>query len=86
MTSISLCHELRQHVRHEYEHCDVFVIRSDDNVLDDCFQVSQRLTSDPRPLHNCATGRLTEVRFVEKARAKGTGGKGEHASRRGQFR
>ena len=33
--------------RHEYEHCDVCVNRSDDNVLDDCFQVSQRLTCDP---------------------------------------
>ena len=47
MTSISLCHELRHHVRHEYEYCDVCVNRSDDNMLDDCFQVSQRLTSDP---------------------------------------
>ena len=34
-------------VRHEYECCDVCVNRSDDNMLDDCFQVSQRLTSDP---------------------------------------
>ena len=47
MTSISLCHGLRYHVRHEYEYCDVCVNRSDDNMLDDCFQVSQRLTSDP---------------------------------------
>ena len=36
-----------QYERHEYEYCDVCVNRSDDNVLDDCFQVSQRLTSDP---------------------------------------
>ena len=34
-------------VRHEYQYCDVCVNRSDDNMLDDCFQVSQRLTSDP---------------------------------------
>ena len=47
MTSISLCHELRYHVRHEYEYCDVCVNRIDDNVLDVCFQVSERLTSDP---------------------------------------
>ena len=33
-------------VRHEYEYCDVCVIRSDDNMVDDMFQVSQRLTSD----------------------------------------
>ena len=44
MTSRSLCHELRYHVRHEYKYC---VNRSDDNMLDDKFQVSQRLTSDP---------------------------------------
>ena len=48
MTSISLCRELRYHVRLEYEYCDVCVNRSDDNVLHDCFQVSQRLTSDPK--------------------------------------
>ena len=34
-------------VRHEYEYCDVCVNRSHDNMLDDCFQGSQRLTSDP---------------------------------------
>ena len=34
-------------VRHEYEYCDVCVNRSDDNMLDDCFQASQRLNSDP---------------------------------------
>ena len=33
-------------VRHEYEYCDVCVSRSDDNMLDVCFQESQ-LTSDP---------------------------------------
>ena len=33
--------------RHENEYCDVCVNRSDDNMLDVCFQVSQRLTSDP---------------------------------------
>ena len=33
-------------VRHEYEYCDVCVNRSDDNMLDVCFQESQ-LTSDP---------------------------------------
>ena len=33
-------------VRHEYEYCDVCVDRSDDNMLDVCFQDSQ-LTSDP---------------------------------------
>ena len=33
-------------VRHEYEYCDVYVNRSDDNMLDVCFQESQ-LTSDP---------------------------------------
>ena len=33
--------------RHEYEYCDVYVNRSDDNMFDVCFQVSQRLTSDP---------------------------------------
>ena len=33
-------------VRHEYEYCDVCVNRSDDNMLDVCFQDSQ-LTSDP---------------------------------------
>ena len=33
--------------RHEYEYCDVCVNRSDDKMLDVCFQVSQRLTSDP---------------------------------------
>ena len=46
MTSRSLCRELRYHVRHEYEYCDVCVNRSDDNMLDDIFQVSQRPTSD----------------------------------------
>ena len=35
-----------QRVRHEYEYCDVCVNRSDDNMLDVCFQESQ-LTSDP---------------------------------------
>ena len=35
-----------QGVRHEYEYCDVCVNRSDDNMLDVCFQESQ-LTSDP---------------------------------------
>ena len=29
------------------EYCDVCVNRSGDNMLDVCFQVSQRLTSDP---------------------------------------
>ena len=33
--------------RHEYEYCDVCVNRSDDSMLYVCFQVSQRLTSDP---------------------------------------
>ena len=33
-------------VRHEYEYCDVCVNRSDDNKLDDNFQVLQRLTND----------------------------------------
>ena len=42
MTSMSL----RYHVRHEYEYFDVCVNRSDDNMLDVCFQESQ-LTSDP---------------------------------------
>ena len=37
---------LRYHVRHEYEYCHVCVNRSDDNMLDVCFQESQ-LTSDP---------------------------------------
>ena len=38
MTSMSLCLN---------KHCDVCMNRSDDNMLDVCFQVSQRLTSDP---------------------------------------
>ena len=46
MTSRSLCHELRNRVRHEYEYCDVKVNRSDDNVPDDIKTGSQRLTSD----------------------------------------
>ena len=33
-------------VRHDYEYCDVSVSRSDHNMLDYNFQVSQRLTSD----------------------------------------
>ena len=49
-------------VRHEYEYCDVCVNRSDDNMLDDNFQVSQRLTSDltttphqcTKEMDNCA--------------------------------
>ena len=45
LRSYVFCHALR--VRHEYEYCDVCVNRSDDNMLDDNFQVSQRLTSDP---------------------------------------
>ena len=48
-------------VRHEYEYSNVCVNRSDDNMLDDCFQVSQRLTSDPRPLNNNATRRSTTL-------------------------
>ena len=32
--------------RHEYEYCDVYVNRSDDNMLDVCFQDAQS-TSDP---------------------------------------
>ena len=43
--------QLLPSVRHEYEYCDVCVNRSDDNMLDDCFQVSQRLTSDPATTH-----------------------------------
>ena len=35
-----------QRVQHEYEYCDVCVNRSDDNMPEDNFQVSQRLTSD----------------------------------------
>ena len=47
MTSMSLsATRLRYHVRHEYDFCDVCVNRSDDNMLDVCFQDSQ-LTSDP---------------------------------------
>ena len=37
---------LPQGVRHEYEYCDVYVNRSDDNMLDVSFQDSQ-LTSNP---------------------------------------
>ena len=36
-----------QGVWQENEYCDVSVNRSDDNILTDYFQVSQRLTSDP---------------------------------------
>ena len=54
MTSVSLCHELRYLVRHEYENFDVCLNRPVDNMLDDCFQVSQRLTSDPTTTpHQC---------------------------------
>ena len=43
----SLLEELADlRVRHEYEYYDVCVNRSDDNMLDDHFQISQRLTSD----------------------------------------
>ena len=49
MTSRSLCHVLRYHVRHEYEYCDVCVNRSVDIMLDCNFQVLQRLTSDLTP-------------------------------------
>ena len=35
-----------QSARHEYEYCDFCVNRSDDNMLDVCFQESQ-LTRDP---------------------------------------
>ena len=48
MTSMSLCHELCYHVRHEYAYCDSCVNRSDDNMLDGNIQVSQRLTNDPK--------------------------------------
>ena len=47
-------------VRHEYEYCDVCVNRSDDNMLDVCFQDSQ-LTSIPRPLHNSATKEIEKL-------------------------
>ena len=40
MTLRSLCHELLDHEQHECEHFDVCVNRSDDNLLDDNFQVS----------------------------------------------
>ena len=33
--------------QHEYDYCDICVNRSDDNMLDVCFQVSQRLTRHP---------------------------------------
>ena len=52
MTSRSLCHVLRYRVRHEYEYCDVCVNRSDDNMLDVCFQ---------DPLHNSVTRRSTTL-------------------------
>ena len=42
----SLRYGVSRGVRHEYEYCDACVNRSDDNILDVCFQESQ-LTSDP---------------------------------------
>ena len=61
MTSISLCRELRYHVRLEYEYCDVCVNRSDDNVLHDCFQVSQRLSDPKTTPQTVATWRLSTL-------------------------
>ena len=48
-------------VRQEYEYCDVCVNRTDDNILNYCFQVSQRLTSDPTTTPQQCTRRLTTL-------------------------